>query len=216
MKQTHGWWWPDHELHMIGWMDSPKNRLKLNGRWTYQGAKQQLVLEHCPPGRRRTAVDVGAHVGLWAWNLAHAFERVHAFEPVAAHRECFAANVALDNVALIPVALGAHAGSVAMCTEKGSSGNTQVAGAGDVPMHTLDSYGFDAVDLIKIDCEGYEENVVRGGAETIARCRPTVIVEQKRDMATRFGLKSQGAVELLRSLGYRVAREYSGDFIMVC
>jgi FkbM family methyltransferase len=212
MKQTHGWWWPDHEEHMIKWMDSPKNKVKLNGRWAYQGRKQIATLNTCV--KRRRVIDVGGHVGLWAFNFAHSFDHVEAFEPVAAHRECFERNLeGRGNVNLHAVALGAKEGSVSMWSEHGSSGNTQVRGDGDIPMRTLDSFGFTDVDLIKIDTEGFEENVLMGASVTIAKWHPVVIVEQKRDMATRFGCKPMGAVALLQDLGYAVAKEISGDFI---
>lgn len=215
MKFDLGWWWPDHEQHMIAWARSPKNRIQLNGRWTYQGRKQIATLKHCR--NHRVAIDVGAHVGLWAYNLAHEFAAVVAFEPVAEHRACFERNMVgvSQHVHLHPCALGATEGKVSMWSEKGSSGNTQVRGTGDIPMHRLDSFDLQGVDLIKVDCEGYEENVLIGGLETIQRCKPTIIVEQKRDMAARFDLELQGAVKFLKHLGYKVAEEISGDFIMV-
>lgn len=214
MKQTHDWWWPDHERHMPAWMDSPKNRLKMNGRWTYQGKKQLATLKHCR--RFRTAVDVGGHVALWTFNFAHAFKHVHAFEPVAAHRECFVKNTAgLVNITLHGVALGDHEGSVSIWTEPGSSGNSFVKGSGDIPMRTLDSFELADVDLIKIDCEGYERNVILGGEQTIKTCKPTIIVEQKRDMSLKFGIPTLDAVKLLQEWGYTVAEEISGDYIMV-
>jgi FkbM family methyltransferase len=203
MKQAHGWWWPDHELHMLGWMDAPKNKLPLNGRPTYQGKKQVAALRHCK--HHRTAIDVGAHIGLWSYNLAHSFAVVHAFEPVAEHRACFEKNMqgVGQFVALHPWAVGKEAGSIAMWTEKGSSGNSQVRGSGEIPLVTIDSMHFENVDFIKVDCE------------TIVRCKPTIIVEQKRDMASRFDLPILGAVDFLKTLGYKVAEEISGDYIMV-
>lgn len=212
MKETHGWLWPDHEQHMIKWMDSPKNRIKMNGRWSYQGVKQKLVLRFCKSFD--TAIDVGGHVGLWSYNFAHAFKQVHAFEPVSAHRECFEKNVQQPNVTLHPCALGVEPGSVGIATEEGSSGNSTVISKGDIPMCTLDSFEFQNVSVIKADCEGFEENVMRGGEQTILKYKPTIIVEQKRDMTLRFGLPKLGAVDYLRSLGYEVVQEYSGDFIM--
>lgn len=213
MKKLHGWHFPDHEKHLPEWMEHPKNKLVLNGRIAYQGQKQVAAIELCK--ERRTAVDVGGHIGLWSFNLANWFENVRAFEPVAEHRACFEANVPFDNVELHAIALGSEPGSVSMKTEDGSSGNTTVAGDGDIPMMTLDSIGLSYVDFIKIDCEGYEENVLRGAERTLERWKPVVIVEQKRDMATRFGLKVLGAVEFLTERGYRVAKEISGDYIMV-
>ena len=215
MKQVSGWWFPEHELHLPVWMGHPKNRLILNGRQAYQGRKQVAALKYCT--QHRVALDVGGHVGLWSYNMAHEFGAVYAFEPVAAHRECFEKNLAGvgQHVHLKALALGAVAGSVSIATEEGSSGNSTVSGLGDIPMVTLDSLGILDVDFVKIDVEGYEENVIRGGAETIKRDKPVIIVEQKRDMAAKLGLTTLGAVAFLKTLGYKVAEEISGDYIMV-
>jgi FkbM family methyltransferase len=215
MMEALGWMFPDGETHLIAWMSNPKNKLVMNGRQSYQGAKQAAVMPWLL--HRRRAVDVGAHVGLWSFNLAHVFDRVEAVEPVAAHRECFAVNCSgvADKITMHPVALGARTGSVGMVVAPGSSGDSRVGGDGAVPMITLDSLDLKDVDLIKIDCEGYEENVIAGAVETIKRCRPVIVVEQKRDMATRFGLKPKGAVSALEAMGYRVAKEIGGDYIMV-
>jgi FkbM family methyltransferase len=217
VKFEQGWWWPHHEEHMLAWMKSPKNKFVMNGRATYQGVKQFAVLKHCK--RFRTVIDVGGHVGLWSWNFMHKFQHVHAFEPVELHRACFSKNV-LDHkgdrdVKLYAVALGDTTGSVDIWTEQGSSGNSFVKGDGNIPLRTLDSFGFTDVDLIKIDCEGFEEKVLRGAIETVRANRPTVIVEQKRDMAARFGLELLGAVKVLKDEGYKVVEEISGDYIMV-
>jgi len=212
-----GWWFPDHEQHLIEWMRNPKTAVEINGRRAYQGSKQLAALRHCR--WTRVAVDVGAHVGLWSFNLAHAFQRVKAFEPVADHRDCFVLNVPTDKAAVVlyECALGAVEGAVKISVAPGSSGDSRVAveGEGDIPMKRLDSFKLTDVDLLKIDCEGYEENVVDGAHETIMRCRPVIIVEQKRKMATRFGLQPQGAVSQLKRWGYTVAEEISGDYIMV-
>jgi len=217
MKQVDGWWFPDHERHLIDWMANPKGRKIINGRSSYQGKKQLAAMELVPKDRRRTAVDVGAHIGLWSWNLAHWFKTVEAFEPVAAHRDCWQANMSTrqDEVSLHPFALGEREAMVAIHTADTSSGDSWVKGKGTIPMKTLDSFGFADVDFIKIDCEGYEEFVLRGGAETIKRDRPVIIVEQKRAMATKFGLKPLGAVEFLQGMGYKQVAEMSGDFLMV-
>lgn len=222
MKKVGNWYFPDHERHLIDWMASPKGYLVINGRESYQGKKQLRAMDFVPKDRRRTAIDIGGHVGLWSFNLAHWFEKVEAFEPVQAHRDCFVENMmALPeprNVNLNPYALGDREGTVTISTETGSSGNSfvNVKGKGDVQMKTLDSFEFEDVDFMKLDTEGYEEFILRGGEETIRRCWPAIVVEQKRDMsATRFGLAPLSAVKFLIGLGYKTAGEISGDYIMV-
>lgn len=212
MKQAHGWAWPDHEMHLIDWITTQKPPV-VNGRLAYQGLKQLAVKKHCR--QFRTAVDVGAHVGLWAYNLAHWFKQVKAFEPVDEHRKCFIENtIGQANITLHPCALGAIEGSVNIATTHGSSGDSRVQGEGDIPMHRLDSFGLQSVDLIKIDVEGLEEGVILGALDTIVRCHPTIIVEQKRDFALRFGLEPQGALKVLHKLGYKTVTELGGDFIL--
>lgn len=214
------WWLPSHEKHLQPWMAHPKNAgVILNGRVAYQGRKQLAALDLCK--QRRTAVDVGAHCGLWSFNLAHAFEEVQAFEPMEIHRDCFHKNVFESlgdrkvEVHLWACALGEQQGLVRLESEKGSSGNTRIVGDGDVEVRTLDSFEFSEVDLIKIDTEGYELHVLRGAVETIERCKPVIVVEQKRDMAEQMGLPKLGAVDFLLERGYKVAKEISGDYLCI-
>lgn len=215
MIKIDGWYFPDGESHLPQWMANQKVRMFLNGRAAYQGQKQQAVLDLC--ARRRTAVDVGGHIGLWSFNLAHDFDQVHAFEPVAAHRDCFQKNVLdiMKNVELHACALGDSEGMVSIRTEPTSSGDSRVNGPGDIPLHTLDSFALSQVDLIKIDTEGFELFVLRGAEELLARQKPVVIVEQKPGHAQKYGLGETDAVPYLVSLGYRVAKEMAGDFILV-
>jgi FkbM family methyltransferase len=213
MKQELGWHWPDHERHLLDWMRTAKPPV-INGRPAYQGTKQLATIKHCRSFE--TAVDIGAHIGLWSYNLSHAFKNVVAFEPVLLHRQCFIKNTeGRENIDLRDCALGATEGLVNIVTTHGSSGDSRVGGPGDIPLKTLDSFNLYGVDLIKIDAEGYEENILEGAGETIGKFRPTIVVEQKRDMAARFNLQPQGAVEWLKKRGYKVAQEISGDYIMV-
>ncbi len=119
-------------------------------------------------------------------------------------------------VTLHQCALGDHVGTVEMAMNWAVSCKTRVwKEGGSVPMNTLDSFALQDVDLIKIDAEGYEFNIVKGGAETIQRCRPVMIVEQKGHGATYYGLRKEEAVEQLERLGMRRALEIYGDWIMV-
>ncbi len=217
MKFVDGWFWPEGEDHMISWMADPKNRLMVEGRSSYQGKKQLAALSFCPADRRRTMIDAGAHISLWSFPFSHWFKRIEAFEPVAAHRECWQANMQTrqDECSLHPYALGDREAMVHIRVNPTSTGDSWVKGKGDVPMKTIDSFEFQDVDLIKCDAEGYEEFIVRGALDTIKLWHPTIVVEQKRTMAEKFGLKPMGAVKLLIGHGYKVVAEISGDYVMV-
>jgi FkbM family methyltransferase len=214
MKFSHGWYFPDGETHLIDWLNHPKNKLQMNGRAAYQGAKQMAAIELCE--KRRTAVDIGGHIGLWSFNLAKSFEHVESFEPVAAHRACFEKNVDDPNVVLHACALGERRGSVSIHTAPTSSGDSWVDGTGNIPMERLDDVVMaPGIDFIKVDCEGYELHALRGAEGIIKESWPVICVEQKPGRAQKFGLPEIGAVDYLRSLGYRTHAVMSGDYLMV-
>ncbi|HEX7455692.1 MAG TPA: FkbM family methyltransferase [Gallionella sp.] len=211
MKQHQGIWLPDHEQHMIEWMNSSGEIV--DGRGTYQIKKLRAALLHVK--QYRTAVDVGAHVGFWSMHLAPRFRELHAFEPVKAHRECFESNLTAPNVALYACALGNKEGGVTLDVPKGSSGGTHISGAGDIPLKRLDDFELPDVDFIKIDCEGYELAVLQGAVETLQRCHPCIIVEQKQHiMAKNFGTSGTPAVDFLIALGAKQRAVLSGDHIV--
>jgi FkbM family methyltransferase len=209
------WWLPDREHHLQHWMRTV-NRV-VDGRMTYQYAKYESGLAHC--ARRRVAVDIGAHVGLWSFWMARDFEHVHAFEPHRDHQAIWLANMtARPNATLHGFALGSRSGHVDLIDGEQSTGDTRVdpqpRASSDVPLRTLDSFGLEQVDLIKIDCEGFEEFIVDGARQTIAKSLPALIVEQKPGHAQRYGLKESGAVDLLESLGYFCRTQIAGDYVM--
>jgi FkbM family methyltransferase len=210
-----GIWLPEGEQHMVEWMT--KKNQRVDGKLTYQWDKQCAAMKHCR--QFRNAVDIGAHVGLWSMHLVKRFGFVHAFEPVEAHRQCFDANIHepdRQRIALYPFALGERNGEVGMYTNPTSSGDSWVKGTGDIPLRRLDDFHLDRVDFIKVDCEGYELFALRGAIETILRCRPTICVEQKPRMATKFGLGETDAVSWLESLGAKLQTSISGDYILAC
>lgn len=222
-KQAMGIWMPSHEEHMIGWMtkrmrDHPKEMV--DGKGTYQYHKLLAALSFCK--QFRVAVDIGAHVGFWSMHLVKKFEHVHAFEPIKLHRECFALNVLpADKYTLYPIALGESAGTVSISTTKGSSGDTKVVSAGgDYTLKRLDDVldpgcaDHDKVDFIKVDAEGYELFILRGGEELLRKNRPVVCVEQKPGFARRYGASQHGAVEFLQDMGAKLRQEIGGDFIL--
>lgn len=220
MLNYHGIFLPDGEVHLNDWMD--KMRQFRDGKPCYQLTKYDLAMRFVR--RRRLAVDVGAHVGLWTRVIALDFERVEAFEPVPAHCECWKANMAgAANATLHELALGKRPGRVNITMRRpGHTGCTgveihepgEIPVAPDVEVRTLDSYGFRNLDFLKVDNEGYEYFVMRGAVKTLLACRPIVIVEQKPGMGQRYGLSETAAVEYLRKLGARQLGAVGGDYIM--
>lgn len=207
------WVLPAGETHLQAWMIQ-KNR-RVDGRLTYQYEKYEAAVRHCK--QRRVAIDVGAHVGLWSYWMARDFVQVECFEPKSEHAQCWFENMlGHPNAHLHQFALGQCSGRVGLVTGPSSSGDTTVDPHGsDVPMLALDSFEYRSVDLLKIDCEGYEVFVLEGATELLTTSRPVVIVEQKPGHGQRFGRGEHDALRFLETLGYERKWDYAGDYVMV-
>lgn len=166
--------------------------------------------------RRRLAVDVGASFGLWSRKLAPHFDRVEAFEPLLESQECFAKNVTHGNVRLHRLALGDRNGETSIYQKPGTTFKTHVKDSrGSIQLRTLDSFQFEQVDFIKVDCEGFDYYVLLGAKETIARCKPVVIFEAKPKVSQkRYGVAQNAPHDLMVSFGYSEPRnDGRGNFI---
>jgi FkbM family methyltransferase len=204
MKNIHGIFLPDHEEHLLGFATGEG--------WSYQRHKLDKAMSYCI--KRKQAIDIGGHCGLWSMHLTKLFEDVQAFEPVMAHRECYEMNVQ-GNYTLHPVGLGNREMTASIHTTEGSSGDSWVKPGDEVEIKLLDSFNL-SPDFIKMDTEGFEYFICLGGEKTIKEHKPVIIVEQKPGKGKNFGLKDTQAVDLLKSWGYELKDEISGDFILVC
>lgn len=218
MRQFDKWMMPDNEAHLPQWMMA-RNDVRYT-RLTYQAHKYDAAFKHCKDVR--TAIDVGSHIGLLAFLMVHDFKRVECFEPMREHVACWKANIgAYSNAKLHVCALGEVTGYVKVETRTpDSTGDTGVEAfahepkLGYAPLYPLDDFALTDVDFIKIDCEGYELNVLKGAEKTLRKYKPVIMVEQKRDMSLKYGLPTLAAVDYLKSLGAELKEELSGDYIM--
>lgn len=175
----------------------------------YQNIELMTAMSYC--AHWRTAVDVGAHVGITAYQMSRSFEHVHAFEINPKIYECMDYNLKqrkVDNVTTYPVGLGAREESVSIKTTN-KSFSTHVNPSqreGNIPVKPLDFFDLQDVDFIKIDAEGYEPFVAQGGLKTIERCTPIILYECK-DHPQRYGLHADSIRQILAPLGYRMIRK---------
>jgi FkbM family methyltransferase len=206
MKQIAGIWIPDGESYLAPHLADTEG---------YADEYDADLFEFVVPRQFRTAIDVGANIGLWSRKLAKKFAVVHAFEPLGTARECFVLNVEAPNVHLHEEALGDRSGTTEIFSSTITSFKTHVNGSsGGVELRTLDSFGFTEVDFIKIDCEGFDYFVLHGARKTIERERPIIIFESKPQVSLkRYRVQQEAPHRLVESLGYLVRSEPRGNVI---
>jgi len=212
-KYIYGWWLPKEDQHFEGYFSQS---VQVGDKRLYQPQHIDRCFYHIK-NRKHTAIDVGGHCGFWSFYLGGNFKKVYAFEPVEIFRECFKKNIPHGNVELLPVALGNENGFVSMNVELENTGATHVSSNTNdldkVELKKLDDYELTDVDFIKIDVEGYENQVVLGAKETLLRNKPIIIVEQK-GFSDRFNETQFEAVDTLKSYGAKVIDQVVKDYIL--
>jgi FkbM family methyltransferase len=174
-------------------IDELRHRKHLHDLATAVEPEEPIVREALGPSH--TALDIGANFGVFTKlfsQLVGPDGKVIAFEPVPQTFRTLAAGIKryhLDNAQAMNRAVSDRMGSVLMTVPlypesqgenlyrahivKSPESRTTFA----VNTLTIDSLRLPRVDFIKIDVEGHELEVLRGGRETIAKHRPTLLVE---------------------------------------
>jgi len=167
------------------------------------------------------AVDVGANIGALTVPMAAlvgSSGMVVAFEPQRVVFQLLCANLALNGIHNVQ-ALNAAAGSAPGVIEvpaldyedHGNFGGITLAGGlapqpavtlasppDRVPVRPIDELALKRLDFLKIDVEGMEADVIAGAESTLARCRPTLLVENDREK------KSPALIKALLDRKYRL------------
>ena len=167
-------------------------------------------------------LDIGANMGFYSIALAtlNPALNVQSFEPQPRIYSSFATNISLNRLEsqvkiynyglgskeddlnmYIPAFTGSGGGSFAnLHKEEGDAEEFLV------PVRTLDTFVQlnSNVDLIKVDVEGFEFEVLKGGLEFIESGKPTIVIELLRKWMKPFGKQPQDVINLLKPLGYEV------------
>jgi FkbM family methyltransferase len=173
-----------------------------------------------------TIVDIGANYGVYALSLARkvgANGKVWAFEPATETAQLLRESSAANSTTWLQVvqqALSDHEGTAWLQMPGQAELNSLVNAASDdgatragpgeaVELTTLDRclerFHWTAVDLLKIDAEGEEERILKGGAKFFQELSPLVMFEVKAGAELHLGL-----VKKIEQLGYQTFRLIPG------
>ena len=173
----------------------------------YEEASMHFLLRYLRPDD--TFADVGANVGIYTVLAAGAVgARVHAFEPFSVAHGALTQNVSLNalegRVALHRRAVGAAPGTAFITTMHKGSNRIAAAGANEpleaIDVVTLDdALGADMPAAIKIDVEGYEEQVLLGARTVLSSPAANVVIIEA---INRGDAQVAGCVSLLEQCGF--------------
>lgn len=190
-----------------------------SARLTFDGSSYEpeisfLMQKLVHPGD--VVLDIGANVGLHTAMLSRRVGdgRVIAFEPVSEMMTQLSINCAFNrerNVTLVECALGEETGHADIQVSQGEPGmegtnsmidSVHIANRPDnyqrrtIQVRRLDDIAnelgiTERIDFIKIDTEGFEPMVIKGGLETLRKTRPAMLVEAHSTRLKQVGLSFQ-------------------------
>jgi FkbM family methyltransferase len=154
-------------------------------------------------------IDVGAFIGDTALIFGKNGADVYAFEPQEDAYFCMEYNTKeYPNITIENFAVGN--GDSVSTNQDALDGNpgtrTVKLDSGGKPSIRIDDYfaTYPAVDLIKIDCEGYEPPVIQGAKEIIKKYKPIIICEVYPNMLAKAGFSKADIYDPLKELGYSI------------
>ena len=216
MFESGGFWLPEGEHHFTQYGSELA---------AYQHRDRDAAYQYVT--NWDVVLDVGANVGIFSRAFAEKFAKVIAFEPMPHTFECLALNVP-ENVQLENVAVADKPGCLDMYRTASSGASfilnhdmvvtpsvkVKPGRTVAVEARTIDSYELPSVGLMKFDIQGAELLALMGARETILRCRPVLMVEEKplKDMDNSH-LKRQD--DWLRALGMTPKEKAHADRIYV-
>jgi FkbM family methyltransferase len=147
--------------------------------------------------------DIGAHTGLYSLVFARRARRVCAFEPwprnIGWLHRTLERNGA-GNVTIVPWAVSRETGELSF-REGAHNSMGRIDESGTFPVFAVSLRDFIArrghrPDVLKIDTEGAETDVLRGGLEYLRERRPALL------LSVHGAQRRAECLELLRGLGY--------------
>ncbi len=157
----------------------------VHGMWlgSYEAEKQQFIAQLALKGT--TVLDIGAHTGFFSILLSQLVGsdgRVISFEPLPRNLEFLYQHIHLNqpkNITVYAVAVGREDGKTKFNTSNDSfQGSVCDKGDLEVEVRSLDSLEpFQSrVSIVKIDVEGAEAEVLKGGLSFFQVHRPLILL----------------------------------------
>jgi len=186
----------------------------------YYEREETLLLQDMI-GHGDTVFDIGANFG-WYTTLFSKLTgdegKVYAFEPVPWIFDELKKNISLNtlpgNIILSNTALGDEEKEVEMNVFSNlPHGHASISDLGredarkfKAHMTTLDEFaeakGIETADLVKLDVEGAELMVLKGGLGFLSRTGPMIVFEANPETSQAFGYHPDDIIALLRDAGY--------------
>lgn len=149
-------------------------------------------------------IDIGAWCGTWTLAIQKLAKKIYCFEPNKTHFECLYKNTGgYQNVSVYNQAIGNEEGFIALSNEQATQNTRVLKEKGNTKISKLDSMQFSDIDLIKIDVEGLEMEVIKGGIDTISKAKYLMI--ELNNNSKKYGSSNLEIEKFIeKKLGFKI------------
>jgi FkbM family methyltransferase len=164
---------------------------------------EQLQAAHRLSQGKRCCFDIGAHAGLYSLVFAGHAERTCAFEPWPPNISWLMRTLAWNSasrITVLPWAISSQTGLQAF-EEGAHSSMGRLETSGTFPVFAVSLHDFIAhyglePELMKVDVEGAETDVLRGGIDFLRERKPAIL------LSVHGPDRRRECLELLAEIGY--------------
>lgn len=181
------------------------------------------------PTKKCTVVDIGAQIGLYTLYAKFLpLSTFYAFEPNPESFRLLNDNIKLNDITNVHSYQLAISDKIGLSTLNTSIHHMGLHTLGEKPLRfsdikpitvettTLDEFFYKnkiSVDFIKIDTEGYEYYILKGGVKTIQTYKPIIQLEYNTTNMQQCGVALNALDELLTSIGYKFITQFGEEKI---
>lgn len=162
----------ENDTHISKWVEDSK-------RLDHDQNALPYILKHINEGD--TVIDAGAFIG--DHTVAYSKKvgengKVIAFEPNPDAYACLEFNCKnFKNVLAVKAGLGRERCRASIELSNNAGASHLYPNGGDIQILRLDDWPFQQLNFIKIDCEGWEPEILYGAKELIKKFHPKMLIE---------------------------------------
>ena len=147
-------------------------------------------------------LDIGAWCGTWSMAMQKYADQIYCYEPNKIHFECLIKNLkTFQHIKLHNHAVGNRDGKIKLTSETATQNTRVLLEEGETVILKLDSIDIHNPDMLKIDVEGLEMEVLKGGYKLLENIEFVMI--ELNNNSKKYGSSNKLIQKHMKNLGFK-------------
>ena len=147
-------------------------------------------------------LDIGAWCGTWSMAMQKYADEIYCYEPNKIHFECLIKNLkTFQHIKLHNHAVGNRDGKIKLTSETATQNTRVLLEEGETVILKLDSMDIHNPDMLKIDVEGLEMEVLKGGNKLLENIEFVMI--ELNNNSKKYGSSNKLIQKHMKNLGFK-------------